>query len=169
MLLLACSHILLLFFLHTWKITLATVMQNSTVSEGCVRLGILHSQVSWASSCVFLLLLLLPPHQISVKPFWMKVDYEFRRKSAWFYIDEVIPQIWTSRCRIVEAFQQYSLLFWQQLQRFHSGYTLTFFKYSQVGDRNVVWIWQACRIRLRAVIWHGLFILKHLNRIFSQK
>lgn len=39
-------------------------------------------------------------------------------------------------------------------------------KYSQVGDINAVWIWQACRIRLRAVIWHGLFILWHLNRVF---
>ena len=43
---------------------------------------------------------------------------------------------------------------------------LFIFKNSQVGHRNVVWIWQACRIGLRAKIWHGLSILQNWNRLF---
>lgn len=47
------------------------------------------------------------------------------------------------------------------------GYCIYLFiylvKYSQARDINAVWIWQACRIRPRAVIWHGSFILWHLN------
>lgn len=50
------------------------------------------------------------------------------------------PQIWTSRCRIVEAFSTMQLITLTVTREVSLRVHSQSFKYSQVRDRNVVWI-----------------------------
>ncbi len=140
----------------------------------CKRTGLtmLHSQVSRASSYIFLLLLLPPSSLGNIA--------EANSDESWLRVEKKIFLLlywWSSSSNLNQQMQNSGNIFINTAYYFDSNSRgffsfrihSHFFKYSQVGDRNVVWIWQACRIRLRAVIWHGLFILSHLKRVFSKK